>query len=368
LVAEAEALGIIRQQGKNILGRLGYLRKAKLEKIKNRKVDRYVTMAFSAEMAGQDGISMLDVENLQEENGSVGHSPAATAYFATIVKPGDAASLKCLKQTINEDGSISDLAPFEIYEIAWVVWNLALLEHNDEKNNKLIHKHLKYLNSCWSPRGMPLSKGFSVPDGDNTSVTFELLTKYGYPADMDGLLSFEEDSHFKCYELEANPSASVNIHVIGALKQAGFPNDHPKIKKIAAFLESQQNEYGYWFDKWNISPYYTATHAIIACAGYLDYLIAPTVEWIIKTQRHNGSWGFYLPTAEETAYCLQALSIWKKRFGKNNTENLDVGVSWLNKHMTGTHPLFWIGKGLYASELIVKSEILSALALVQEVK
>ena len=43
-------------------------------------------------MAGTDGKHMLDIENLQESNGSVGVSPSATAYFATYIKRGDEAS------------------------------------------------------------------------------------------------------------------------------------------------------------------------------------------------------------------------------------------------------------------------------------
>ena len=81
LVAEAEKIGLIKQQGERILGRLAKQRKIKLDLIKDKKINRYITASFSSEMAGQDGISMLDIENLQEPNGSVGHSPSATAYY-----------------------------------------------------------------------------------------------------------------------------------------------------------------------------------------------------------------------------------------------------------------------------------------------
>ena len=60
-------------------------------------ISRNVTMAFSAEMAGTDGKHMLDVDNLQEDNGSVGVSPSATAYFATYISKGDEASLNYLR-------------------------------------------------------------------------------------------------------------------------------------------------------------------------------------------------------------------------------------------------------------------------------
>ncbi|MCI0551224.1 MAG: cyclase, partial [Anaerolineae bacterium] len=97
LAAEAEKLGIIKHQGDRILGRLSKLRAKKLAYLKDNMINRQVTIAFSAEMAGTDGKHMLDIKNLQESNGSVGVSPSATAYFATYIKRGDAASLKYLR-------------------------------------------------------------------------------------------------------------------------------------------------------------------------------------------------------------------------------------------------------------------------------
>jgi hypothetical protein len=84
---------------------------------------------------------------------------------------------------------------------------------------------------------------------------------------------------------------------------------------------------------------------------------------MINSQRSDGSWGFYLPTAEETAYCIQALCILKKK-GKNvPTGVLLKAVEWLKLNKEPPYPLFWIGKGLYAGELVIRSAILSALEL-----
>ena len=84
-------------------------------------------MAFSAEMAGTDGKHMLDIENLQESNGSVGVSPSATAYFATYIKRGDEASLRYLRSVIKPDGGMPNVAPFDVFEIAWALWNLSFI-------------------------------------------------------------------------------------------------------------------------------------------------------------------------------------------------------------------------------------------------
>ena len=97
LAAEAEKLGLIKNQGDRILGRLSKQRTKKLHYLQHNMISRNVTMAFSAEMAGTDGRHLLDIENLQESNGTIGCSPAATAYFATYIKKGDEASLKYLR-------------------------------------------------------------------------------------------------------------------------------------------------------------------------------------------------------------------------------------------------------------------------------
>src|SRR5512145_2222787 len=119
LATEAEKLGLIQNQGNRILGRLSKQRARKLAYLRDNLVSRYVTMSFSAEMVGTDEKNLLDVENLQERDGSVGVSPSATAYFATYVKKGDEASLKYLRSAMKEDGGMPNVAPFDIFEIAW---------------------------------------------------------------------------------------------------------------------------------------------------------------------------------------------------------------------------------------------------------
>ena len=365
LLSEAEHLGIIKQQRERILGRLANLRKLKLQKMSGYKISRYVTMSFSAEMAGLDGQNMLDINNIQEENGSVGHSPSATAYFVKHVKPGDTRGLKYLHNIISSDGSVPNLLPFEVYERAWVLWNLSLIDTLDLTKESLFTSYLDFLESAWNPqKGIGLSTGFTVPDGDNTSIVFDLLTHHKRILDINGFLAFEDSDYFRCYDLEANPSVSVNIHALSALKHAGYESKHPIPKKIITFLESKRTLEGYWFDKWHISPYYTTAHAVIACKEYHDNLIEPAVKWIMSTQQNNGSWGFYLQTAEETAYCLQALSIYRRKGGKVADEILERGANWLQKNQHTPFPLFWIGKGLYAGELVIRSAIISALAMV----
>jgi len=366
LLAEAKALGVIQCQDGDLLGQLAQRRTAKLAALPGRTINRFVTVAFSAEMAGPDGLHLLDVENLQEANGSVGHSPSATAYFALHVRRHDPAALGYLREvTANGDGSVPDVAPFDVFEQAWVLRNLALTSPLDDESLALCQPHLDFLEAAWEPgQGAGFAAGYTPKDGDVTSLVYEVLTRFGCSADLEAVLRYEEDDHYRCYALEANPSISANIHVLGALRQAGFGVQHPSVQKVLRFLRRMQTLQMFWFDKWHISPYYPTAHAVIASAGYDDDLVDDAVYWILETQNLDGSWGYWMPTAEETAYCLQALVAWKRHRGQVPDDVLKRGAVWLSDHMEPPYPLLWIGKCLYCPVLVVRSAILSALILV----
>lgn len=364
LLAEAESLGVIQNYSEHALGWLRDLRIVKLGKLQGQMISRHVTTAFSAEMAGPDAMRLLDIENLQESNGSVGNSPAATVYFATQIRPGDSKALEYLRSIV-VNGGAPDLLPWDIFERTWVMWNLALALPLDDETLILCQPHLDYLATAWQPgRGVSFSVHYIPKDADNTSFVYDTLTRFGQPIDLAGVLHYEEENYFRCYDLEAHPSVGVNIHVVDALRQAGLESTHPSVQKAIRFLQQTQIAETLWFDKWHVSPYYATSHAIIACAGYADHLIRNSVDWIVRTQNSDGSWGHYMPTAEETAYSLQALILLKRKGYSISTDMVRRGTVWLADHWTMQHPPLWIGKCLYYPELIVRAAILSALLLV----
>jgi halimadienyl-diphosphate synthase len=363
LVDDAERLGIIQQQKGRILGLIGQMRTEKLAKLKGSKITRDVTYAYSSEMAGKDGQGILDIENLQEKNGSVGSSPSATAYYLLYLCPGEPKALTYLKNVINSDGGAPAFTPYDIFGPAWVVWNISLLNKPDVKKREKCKYLLDRLAQNWIPgTGISSGTGYSPKDSDDTSLVFEVLHKFGYNTDLNAVLRYEEEKHFRCYAMEANPSVSANIHVLGALKQAGVDKENPSVKKILQFLTGIRVNKRYWYDKWHASPYYPTSHAIIACKGYDDNLSSEAISWLLETQKTDGSWGFYdKSTAEETAYCIQALAYWKINGGTLPKGRITHGIDWLNKESDRTYPPLWIGKGLYCPEVVVKSAILSAL-------
>lgn len=364
LAAEAEKLGLIKRQGDRILGRLSKQRAKKLSFLKDHMISRHVTIAFSAEMAGLDGKHMLDIENLQEGNGSVGLSPSATAYFATYIKRGDPASLEYLRKVAKPDGGMPNVAPFDVFEIAWSLWNLSL--NPDLVANPGLKPHLEFLSRAWEPRrGVSFATDYTVKDSDDTVITYSTLLRFGIEKDLASVLAYEEKDHFRCFDLEVNPSISANIHILDALRQAGLSNKISSIQKILAFLYRAKGENAYWVDKWHASPYYPTAHAVMACACFDPELVADSVEWILKTQNKDGSWGTYLPTAEETAYALQALWFWNENVAKVPKSVFRNGARWLHEHLDQPYPPLWIGKCLYNPRLVIRSAVISALSLIE---
>jgi halimadienyl-diphosphate synthase len=350
----------------DVLEQLGYRRITKMQRLPKGKINRFVTVAFSAEMVGTDGVYLLDAENLQESNGSVGHSPSATAHFVLHVKPEDPAALKYLRETVNEndDGGSPDVAPFDVFERAWALWNLSLVDSLDEETLNLCQPHLDFLEDSWHPgTGVGFAADYTPKDGDDTGMIFETLLRYGRKMDVEAILGYEKEDHFRCYALESNPSISANIHILGALRHTGFNAQESAVRKIVNFLLQTRFLHSFWFDKWHSSPYYPTSHVIIAAERLADDLVENAVYWVLETQNKDGSWGYYVPTAEETAYCLQSLLIWKRGGKSVPQDSIDRGLDWLSNHMDPPYPPLWIGKSLYVPEQVVRSTILSALML-----
>jgi halimadienyl-diphosphate synthase len=248
------------------------------------------------------------------------------------------------------------------------LWNLALVGPLDDETLALCQPHLDFLQEAWQPGlGAGFAAEYTPKDGDDTGLVYKVLKSFGRPVDLDAMLHYEEDDCFRCYAVESNPSISANIHTLGALRQAGLDAEHPAVLKIVQFLFNAQVSQLYWHDKWHASPYYATSHAIIAGAGYVDWLVEDAVYWLLTTQNQDGSWGYYSPTAEETAYCLQALAIWKRNGHAVPDEALQRGAAWLKAHAQAPYPPLWIGKCLYCPELVVYSAVLSALLLVERV-
>jgi halimadienyl-diphosphate synthase len=360
LIVEAKTVGIEVHDPDDVVGKMMRLRDAKLARTPKGMINRQTTLGFSAEMVGPGGLDMLDVDNLQQEDGSICISPAATAFFVTYIRPAPAA-LQYLRRIV-KNGGAPTVTTFEVFERAWSLWNLTHAGAIDQSLLPVANLSLEKLESMWrSGQGISMNKNFVVVDGDDTGLVSELFGQYGRPIDLDAIWSFEDDHYFRCYSIEHGSSVGTNVHIMGALRQAGLPTDHPVVQKVAKFLHAEQINGGYWTDKWHSSPYYVTSHAITTFAGYKNEVVQKAVQWMIDSQRADGSWGYFSPTAEETAYCLMALMTWHRYGLPVAPEIIECGAAWLLQHVDDPHPPLWIGKSLYIPTLVVRSALLSAI-------
>jgi halimadienyl-diphosphate synthase len=190
------------------------------------------------------------------------------------------------------------------------------------------------------------------------------------------LTSFQDPKTllFRTYTFERNISISTNVHALEALHYLPqFPERDATRDSVLTALLRQLTYDMYWTDKWNASPYYVTSHAVVALleiGGTLARACLPSIEWILHTQHDNGAWGhFQIGTAEETAYALIALLHYHRRERFADVSILQRAaeylVSQVDNPMESLPPLY-IGKVLYAPREIVRATILAALILYEE--
>lgn len=338
------------------------MQEAKLAKIPSHIMhSRQNPLAFSMEFMGDD----LDAgmcHHLQEDNGSVGMSPSATAYLLTRWPDNVPARRYVNRVAEAYSDKLPQVFPFDAFETAWCLWNLFLGSSGSDGCDQQMSRHASELGMAWNEKqGIGFASRYSVIDADGTAVAFSVLKQAGLDPDINYLRQFEQGECFACYLLERNPSISANIHVLGAIRdvyEAG-------VAKIVRWLRRRRQDGGYWIDKWHVSPYYPTGHAVIALVGADDELARDAMRWIVDTQRPDGGWGYYdRSTAEETAYCLQALSVYAQCVEPVDRAVLLRGRDSLLGNMDDL-PELWIGKCLYAPIKVVQSAICSALAMTE---
>lgn len=325
----------------------------------------HVTVAHSLEFLGDD-VDPLQLLKAQAANGSVGNSPAATAFLLHHVD--DPAAARYLEECLGKgDGTgVPVLDPCETFEMLWVAYHRFL---GGVPADHLLSPSLRQdLARAVANEGVCLSPSFPIADADDTAVAMLLLEEHGLRASSAALQGFERPDYFVSFPYERHPSTGVNIHALAALTRCpAYPNHDGAIAKVLSFLDAARVHGTYWFDKWHISPYYATGHAVVALsetpwehAGRTRPMVEAAVEWLLETQNEDGSWGFYeTPTAEETAYALLAL-----RHAASGdiriAASAAAGLDFLAMSTRLTRPALWIDKCLYYPHTIVTAAIEAA--------
>ena len=316
------------------------------------------TITFSLE-ALRTAVGSKD--DVLEVNNSVCISPSATAGYLMMYQNESALSYLV---NMAQDGAVPGFDAIDIFEI---LWSLSPLQASGaiEPDMPEVRRLLDRLWQAWSPEiGISYSTHFPITDIDDTAACIALLRWGGYPIEPDAFTYFEMEDHFCTYHSETNPSPSSHLRVLWALR---WCEDHPQYqqwteKALNALYKLDENG-SFWWDKWHASPYYVSKLAVAALQNIDAELANSRIKWIIRTQNDDGGWGYMgESTAEETAYCLDALLEWNQAVESIDSSILDEAAAFLKNASSMTHftPL-WISKGLYTPHNIVRSTILSAM-------
>ena len=331
----------------------------------------HATIAHSLEFLG-DQADLAGLEAAQSQNGALGNSPAATAFYLTQTQSNNPQALDYLTSCMGRGGAGAAapvLYPCDTFELLWAAYHLYV--GGTPSRGILRATERRRLLADLAQTGVSLSRTFPIPDADDTAVALLLMHDLGEPVDPTVLQRFEAaDGSFVSFPYERHSSVGVNAHVLHTLTRVpGYPDATRAIERILTYLIDQHTGL-YWIDKWHISPLYATAHVLAALENLppaqrsrVAELIERSREWLRQSQNADGSWGFYgQSTAEETAYGLLALA------GNRDMDERDRARSAaaarflkLKRRENVAHPPLWIDKCLYIPPLVVNAAIDGAL-------
>ena len=373
LIERAERVGIPIPPNLDSYGpkRLEKLRLIPPDALYSTRTTAVHSLEFLGEQADLDGLLAA-----QGANGSIGNSPAATAFY--LSRHEDARALAYLESCRARCGGamVSVLDPCETFELLWAAYHLFLAGVPPER--LVAPGDRAALGAALASGGVSLSPTFPIADADDTAVALILLHELGETVDPSCLRKFASpDGHFASFGHERHASVGVNLHVLHALLRVpGYPDVERAVDQLLDYAFGQQIGGLYWVDKWHVSPYYATAHALCVLGELpesrrdaVEPQIERTREWLRQTQNADGSWGFYgQATAEETAYAVLALaSADAARVSERDRHACARGAGYLrdisSAHRPGdaqTLPPLWIDKCLYTPTLIVQSVVEAA--------
>ena len=332
----------------------------------------HVATVFSLEFLGASG-NAKQLREAVSSNGSLGNSPATTAYYLSIC-PDDERALAYLNSVRQRYSQAANFYPFRTFELTWVLYYLA---HCGSPITKFVESSIWLeLQSNITASGISFDPTFCIPDGDTTSVGARLLLEAGYDFNPVILSKFQDPATllFRTWNYERNTSMGTNMHAFEALNlMPNYPNYSESREAILAALLANRVYDLYWVDKWHASPYYATAHALMILLKENRYLTQPclyTVNWLLHMQRADGSWGFFEEgTAEETAYALLSLLHWHRSHKLPDPDCLHRAAHYLERMYSEPdtfYPGLYIAKVLFAPYAVVRAAMLSALILYEE--
>lgn len=310
-------------------------------------------------------------------HGLLGSSPAATAaWLATTPASGQSEKAVTELRAVARryGGLFPEAAPLKAVERLWVAAALAgpgLPPACGASVRAWIH-------DIYDAAGVRGAPGL-MPDADDTAMAVLVAALAGEPRDLAPLDTFWSATHFDCYVGEDTGSVTANAHALQALHAyaqrcpaEGAPRWH-RMDLVADWLLDQQQTDGAWTDKWHASPYYATERCVTALARRggpaAHTAVRSAADWVVTTQRDDGSWGVWSGTAEETAYAVKILLAAQAVFhlpGADRALSSAEAVLEAASRATGhRHPALWHDKTLYAPHAMIQAEVMAALQLLR---
>ncbi|MEU4406011.1 prenyltransferase/squalene oxidase repeat-containing protein [Streptosporangium sp. NPDC023963] len=341
-------------------------------------------LVHALEVAGPEATAVSGILPTPMPGGmaAVGASPGASAaWLAAPPEPGpgteardarragdEAAVRRYLEAVVaSSGGPMPCTLPITVFERGWTLSWLRRAGIPVDAPPELVAS----LRDGLGPDGIATGPGLPA-DADTTSVALYALALLGEPREPEGLWPFELETHFCTWRGEEGMSPTTNAHVLDAFGEylrrcGGEPRHTSVVAKLAAWLRDRQEADGSWTDRWHVSPYYATACCAIALhefgGGESAGAVGGAVEWVLGTQRGNGSWGLWEGTPEETAYALQTLLLTGVRRDGLWRETVERGYRHLLAARDGATPSLWVDKDLYLPVAIVRAAVLGALHL-----
>lgn len=310
--------------------------------------------------------------------GSVGASPAATAAWlggkassgedAAAARPGERgphseAYLYLDAVARRNGGPVPCAVPITVFERSWVLSTLARFGVPLPAQPRMTRE----LAAALGPDGTAAGPGLP-PDADTTAVTLHALALLGAPAGPDCLRQYRIGPHFCTWPGENGESVTTNAHVLDAFGIHRGESDNTLVEALAGWLCDQQNSNGSWIDRWHASLYYATSCCVLSLdrfgrSGAAARAVRRAVEWVLATQRPDGSWGRWAGTAEETAYAMHILLGVRGTPDRRRIEAAAKGRIFLRETLDEPGPALWHDKDLYRPAAIVRAAAIAALHL-----
>ncbi|MFP4344046.1 MAG: hypothetical protein ACLFU8_05075, partial [Anaerolineales bacterium] len=167
----------------------------------------YISTVYSLECMGKAG-SVSKIRAAKTCIGSVGNSPATTAYYLGLCENKDEEAWSYLESVRKELSDIITVYPFRTFELVWVLNNLLytdlpVMDFVDQETLQALKEEVGH-------KGVGFDPTFLVTDGDTTSVCYRVLLSAGVQVDLAGLAYFENKKTrvFRTWDFERNASVS----------------------------------------------------------------------------------------------------------------------------------------------------------------